>query len=411
MQRLTLRRIRIRGFKSLAELDLDFPDDLLILIGANGAGKTTVLQALAFIPYFTKGQPEAFFADRGWKPADLRSRVKTGLGQGTISYRLFLEGDDGLKVFWHFNYNLLSEKTVFEKLWLLPPGRAAPEAVIEFSQKGLFVGAEKTLAIAPDGSVLSIVLDEALAGEVGEAVRRLRSWGSGIFSLELLNPDAMRRGARGNPSDIGPRGERLAGFLASLPSARKARLVERLTPYFRLQGLETTRRRAGWIDMRIAESFEDFGWMGVAHMSDGFMRLLGLAAIPEFGPSASMVLLDEVENGIEPHILPDFISMIARESNVQLVLTSHSPSLVNQFEPGQIGFLARRPDGAAVAAPFSSLEPLVNGLRYLGAGEVWTITDMNRINEMVVEASHNGPRGSNPPTGAAEVMAFMGLGT
>jgi predicted ATPase len=38
VQRLKLRRMRVRGFKSLADFDLRFPDDLLILIGANGAG-------------------------------------------------------------------------------------------------------------------------------------------------------------------------------------------------------------------------------------------------------------------------------------------------------------------------------------------------------------------------------------
>jgi len=38
VQRLKLRRMRVRGFKSLEDFDLRFPDDLLILIGANGAG-------------------------------------------------------------------------------------------------------------------------------------------------------------------------------------------------------------------------------------------------------------------------------------------------------------------------------------------------------------------------------------
>lgn len=61
MQQLKLRRMRVRGFKSLADFDLRFPDDLLILVGANGAGKSSVLQALAFIQYFAKGQPKAFF--------------------------------------------------------------------------------------------------------------------------------------------------------------------------------------------------------------------------------------------------------------------------------------------------------------------------------------------------------------
>jgi predicted ATPase len=409
VQQLKLRRMRVRGFKSLADFDLRFPDDLLILIGANGAGKSSVLQALAFIQYFAKGQPKAFFEDRGWKPADLRSRGKTGLSPGVISFRLFLEGDQGLKIFWHFNYNVSSEKAVFERIWLLEPGQDTPRRLVEFSQKGLLIGDEKTLAIAPEGSVVSILRDEALAPATGSAVASLRAWGAGIFSLELLSPEAMRRGGRGSLTDIGPRGERLAGFIASLSAAQKDRLVGRLMRFYPLRNLETTRRRAGWIDIQVAEAFESIGWTGAAHMSDGFLRLLGLASIPEFGASASTVLLDEVEDGIEPHILPDFISMIARESRVQLVLTSHSPVLVNAFDPDQIAFVARGQDGGTVAASFRSLTPLMDGLEYLGAGEVWTITDMARIGELVVEASSALPPEANQTTGPTQVKAFMGL--
>jgi hypothetical protein len=144
-------------------------------------------------------------------------------------------------------------------------------------------------------------------------------------------------------------------------------------------------------------------------MSDGFLRLLGLASIPEFGPAASTVLLDEVEDGIEPHILPAFISMIARESRVQLVLTSHSPVLVNAFDPEQIAFVTRRQDGGTVSASFRSLTPLMDGLEYFGAGEVWTITDMARISELAVEASSALPPEPNQTTGPTQVKAFMGL--
>src|SRR4051794_17109815 len=180
-------------------------------------------------------------------------------------------------------------------------------------------------------------------------------------------------------------------------------------PFYPLRDVATTRKRAGWVDLRVAESFEGIGWTGAAHMSDGFMRLLGLASIPEFSSSASTVLLDEVEDGIEPHILPDFIKLIARESNVQLVLTSHSPVLVNGFNPGQIAFVARRQDGCAVAASFNSLKPLVDGLEYLGAGEVWAITDMGRIGELVGQASAAAMPTPKRTIEAVHVKEFMEL--
>jgi hypothetical protein len=51
----------------------------------------------------------------------------------------------------------------------------------------------------------------------------------------------------------------------------------------------------------------------------------------------------------------------------------------------------------------------MEGLDYLGAGEVWTITDMARIGELVVEASNAVPPEPNQTTGPVQVKAFMGL--
>jgi predicted ATPase len=415
VQQLRVRRMRVRGFKSLADFDLRFPDDLTILIGANGAGKSSVLQALAFVQYFAKGRPKGFFEDRGWTPVEVRSRVKTKLSHGIITFRLVLDSIGGEKIFWHFNYHITLERTVFESVWFLPQGQDIPEKLLSFSQKskvrigGQRIRGQTIPAIAPEGSLVSILDPDALGPQIGGVFTSLRAWGAGIFSLELLSPVAMRRGARGNPSDIGPRGERLGGFLASLSLAQKERLVGRLMPFYPLRNVETTRKRAGWVDLQVAEMFDGIGRTSAAHMSDGFMRLLGLASIPEFGETASTVLLDEVEDGIDPHILPRFIGMIARESKVQLIVTSHSPVLVNGFDPAQIAFVARRPDGRTVGAPFDSLKPLVEGLDYFGAGEVWANTDMNRIGDLVREAHEALPPEPDQTSTLDQVKAFMGL--
>lgn len=410
MQRLKLRRMRVRGFKSLADFDLRLPDDLMILIGANGAGKSSVLQSLAFVQYFAKGKPSAFFEDRGWTPAELRTRIKVNLLPGIVSYRLLLEHDDGTKIYWFFGWSLTTGKLALEEVQVVQPGTQEPVSIVSFSNKGeVIVGDEKISAISPEGSLVSILDPDALAPGIGKIIQSLHAWGAGIFSLELLSPAAMKRGARGNPSDIGPRGERLGGFLASLSATQKDRLVGRLAAFYPLQNIETTRKRAGWVDLRVAEAFQGIGRISAAHMSDGFMRMLGLASIPEFAEAASTVLLDEVEDGIEPHILPRFVSMIARESRVQIIVTSHSPILVNGFEPQQIAFVARQPDGHAVAAPFNSIDPLMEGLEYFGAGEIWTNTDMRRIGELVQEVHHSLPIEVEKKPKAESIKAFMGL--
>ena len=41
-----VKSLKLRNFKGIAELDLDFDESLTVLVGVNGAGKTSVLQAL-----------------------------------------------------------------------------------------------------------------------------------------------------------------------------------------------------------------------------------------------------------------------------------------------------------------------------------------------------------------------------
>jgi len=408
--RLRLRRIRVRGFKALADIDLRVPDDILILVGGNGSGKTSILQALAFVQYVAKGQPARFFTDRGWEPADIRTRIKTGPQQGIITYRILLQDDDLREFYWYFWWHLAEARVVHEEVWARRNGERDPTRMLRMTTKGsIEIDGEEIKGIRPEGSLLGLLDPNSIPSEAYKALAAVNKWGSGIFSLELLSPNDMRRGARGVPSDIGPRGERLGAFLASLSPEQKNNLISRLSRFYPIEGLDTVRKRAGWIDLRVAENFASVGRVSAAHMSDGFMRLLGLASIPEFSAAASTVLLDEVEDGIEPHILPSFVHMVSRESRVQLIFTSHSPMLLNSFEPAQIAFVARDDRGSTRVAPFASLEGFLSGLEYFGPGELWTMMEMPTINRWVLDSTPSAQDREIAPTGRPieQIRNFM----
>lgn len=379
-QHLKLRRIRISGFKALDGFDLVLPKDLTILIGANGSGKSSILQCLSFIPYFTKGNPSSFFLERHWKPTDARSRVEKGRHNITVEVALEGVGD---AIYWGFSWSSSREKLVSEIVLRRKAADGSWDVLLAYGDRaGFTFGAPKFSApegIKPSGSFLSVLNYSSLPADYSSTLNALRLWGEGVFSLELLSPAAMRGGARGSQTDIGPRGERLGGFLASLPASKKHRLVERLKRFYPLKSLDAVKKIAGWVDLRVAENYRGLGSINATHMSDGFMRLLGLASIPEFGNEASLVLLDEIEDGIEPHILSDFVRLIAEESSAQLLLTSHSPLLVNSFESSEIVFVARNDDGRTLATRFDEISELKKSLEYYGPGEIWAHTNLETI--------------------------------
>ncbi len=252
-------------------------------------------------------------------------------------------------VYWRFNWGLSSGKLVAESIWIRgSSGETLPIIDYQRSRRGDMPWA----GLIAEGSIMAVVEARSLSPEHADLLATVHAWGLGVTSLELLSPTAMRGGVRGSPVDIGPRGERLAGFLAGLPAQKKEKLVRRLKDFYPLTELDTTRKRAGWVDLRVAEAYNP-ARIRAAHMSDGFMRILALCAIPEFEEDVSLVLLDEVEDGIEPHILPRLVDRISKDSSAQILMTSHSPLLVNFFEFDQICFLARTPEVTA--------HPLVRG--------------------------------------------------
>lgn len=143
------------------------------------------------------------------------------------------------------------------------------------------------------------------------------------------------------------------------------------------------------------------------HMSDGFMRILALCAIPEFDENVSMVLLDEVEDGIEPHILPELIKFISSTSKCQFIMTSHSPYLVNFFDLEQVCFMARRNDGQTVMAKANEMEIFKEGAEYFGVGEIWANASLKTVSDAVKSATQEPPSPSTGGNDPERILAFL----
>lgn len=420
---LKLRRITIENFKALGHVDVPIRDDLLFLIGTNGAGKSSILQALSLIRYFAEGMTTSFFKDRGWKPTDARpktiqllplQRAGTGSKQTrprNLGISLAFESDE-FELFWSFQWSYSSERTIRESVWVREHNSDMPRRIVGYpaapNDKSAIADLLRLGHLKLPGSLLSLFGAESfsLSDEDAKSLESLSNWATGITSLELLNPSTMRNRLRGEGNDIGPQGERLATFLAELKPDSKERVVHRIRDFYPIKDLDTTRKRAGWIDMQVAEAFRMMGRVDATHMSDGFLRILALCAIPEFGPEASLVLLDEVEDGIEPHILPPLIERIAEESSSQLLMTSHSPLLINFFEQSQIFLLSRDKNGQTVGAEVSKLKPFQQGGKYLGTGEIWANVSFDSVYESLPR-SHAPRRPISEAIAAEDILQFL----
>lgn len=70
-----IRSVRVINFKSLAAVEIPL-GHFNCLVGMNGAGKSTVLQALDFLSQLMRGDVQGWLDQRGWSAADLNCKLR-----------------------------------------------------------------------------------------------------------------------------------------------------------------------------------------------------------------------------------------------------------------------------------------------------------------------------------------------
>lgn len=373
---LKLTQISVSGFKALDRFKISVEPSLTVLLGMNGAGKSSILQLFALSRHLAEGTPRRFFDERHWDRKSLR--FKSMNNRSTIlSITAIFESQNWGTVRWSIRWGLNTGRLQSEKVSLRQTAEAVPIEIFFFDSKvGGRFGDQRLPPLSFQGSLLSAIQNQNNDDMANDILTNLSSWLRKIVSLELLSPEAMKTGKGPSSGGMGERGDRLAGFLETLRPDQRSRVVNRVGRFYRLAELETVSKRAGWIDLILRERFTNFNSIASTQMSDGFMRLLALCAIPEL-PDASLILLDELEDGIEPHILGPLVSLVAAETNAQIIATSHSPILANIVGAERLRLISRQPDGRTIAAAISELPSFHVGDEYFGPGELWTNTELS----------------------------------
>lgn len=119
------------------------------------------------------------------------------------------------------------------------------------------------------------------------------------------------------------------------------------------------------------------GEIRLQQASDGAVLLLGFLALIHSPDPPKLLLLEEVENGIHPKRLIEVAKLlrqfVKRDINSpQIIMTTHSPYLLSEFQPEEVTLMRRQPDGSAKAFPLRDAphirERMGDGF-YLG--ELW----------------------------------------
>ena len=372
-----IQQIRIDNFKSLVDFNLRLAP-FTCLVGLNGAGKSTVLQALDFISQQMRGEIDSWLNQRQWESRDLGSKL-TAKKNITLCVQV-----DGIQWEGSFNRQLLrctSEEVFCNGVRLLKVEDG--EVFINRSNENYGPHLVKNdIMFEYQGSILS----QLKRNQISESLQGLKDALINIRSLDLLSPEYLRQRTRDSAGHLGLGGQKLSAYLHEQDSSARQRLLQRLQyVYPHLESIDTRSLRSGWKHLDISENFNDKVINTPArHANDGLLRLL--AVLSQLESNEHFLLFDEIENGINPELVEFLVDALVA-SDHQVMVTTHSPVILNYLEDeiakqGVI-YLYKTDFGATQAIRLFEIPSLEKKLQFMGPGEAFIDTQLTHLDEEI----------------------------
>jgi len=320
-------KLHVENFLSLKNVDIEL-EKVNVLIGPNASGKSNIARALQLIAKHAKeGLPilEGYKHLRdlsfNFNPAvNVYIALETLIGKARYGYTLQLTNEG------YFEQILMANEPV-----ITHDGSKGAMHVKGQTRYGLTFHRGSAYYGRPTfGGMLT-----SLPSDIEKEIHYLAS-SLGKISVHSFAPDMLRlKNNVAEPHFLEYHGRNIARYLLYLHTERRKDFgrveetlkgmvpeVEEVIPHIEGTDVEI------WIRVKgLDEPLKPH------NISDGTLRLLAMITVLYGG--ASLVVLEEPENCIHPYLLETFMNLV-RDSPSQVVITTHSPYLLDHVKPEEV---------------------------------------------------------------------------
>jgi predicted ATPase len=363
-----ITRFHVENYKALRDVTLELTP-IHVLIGPNDSGKTSIFEALTAFSRSTQQDLNTAFGDR-WQGREL---VWKRLANAIVKFGISLREANDIE--YELSCRFVSESGRGGAIWV--------------AEK---IGETRNLSSSNQSfSVLSNQwrTPNSPFHEVAKAIREglvpLQSyrWVPSLLSV----PVAFGVFQRYQMESTGFGLPLVLDDIVREDHTRFAKLEQRFRevfPYIKTIKLPREQGFRTWRDQNpqgpgVGLYFELANGAGIlpaAHASDGLLLVLAYLALLYLPEPPRILLIEEPENGIHPQGVKKVLSMLremVREQNrTQVLLTTHSPYVVDCFEPGEVTLCFKGEDGAVTAHRLSDSRAIREQIDIFQLGEIWT---------------------------------------
>lgn len=351
-----LTNFTINSFKSYKEATLKLAP-LTVLIGANASGKSNLIEALRLFSWLAQGNKLGSVRYAVQEEDHVLRGTVGDLARGNEDE--FSMSCETTHAEWN-RYSITLRKQDDDELHivderLIGPNQNVPlfEVVNSYESGGdIWVaynnfargGRKPQVACVDQMSVLTQLQSssrfEGGHNKAQRVIPEVTKWYQGWFSNMVFldpQPSTMRGYSFKTERVLGGSGANLSGVLYNLcEDAGTGREVLQFIQSLPEQDIESI----GFIETprneAMVELTESFGGIKTKYdatlLSDGTLRVLAIAAAVLSAPENSIVVIEEIDNGVHPsraEQILDRLSRIASKRGLRVIISSHNPALLD----------------------------------------------------------------------------------
>ena len=336
--RLKLNNIVLKGYKSVNGEGQTLPinDDVTVLIGANGVGKSNIVSFFQLLNYAMSGSLQTYIGENGFADSFLYYGSKN---------------TDCIKAKLHFSDEESNNQYAFRLAYAAGDSLIYTEETISFKKNGR----GKPFKLTMDAGKKESQLFEAKGGIYKETVRvfinLLKNCRYFQFHDTTKEAKIRKNGFIGDNKFLRSNAGNLAAFLYSIKHQnggepyyqRIVRYIQQVMPQFGDFIMEPSLIDENYISLDWREKNSDHIF-GVNQISDGTLRFMALTTLLLQPPKTmpSLIVIDEPELGLHPMAISILAGMIKKASaNAQVVIATQSPRLLDEFDANKVVVVER----------------------------------------------------------------------
>jgi predicted ATPase len=392
MRRLT--ELRAKEFRSLADVTIPLAP-LTVLVGPNGSGKSNVLNMLRFLASTVRFDLASAIDE--WGGFD---HIKRQAGKPTSQVSLGVTG----QITQHSSQNALD---IYDLSFRQTArGTLTRSETFQFKRTK---GRGRRITISGDRAEFSgddhqpvaqrlansqttglATLPKLADDQGGEGIRALAEF---LSSLRVLEPDVSeaRTPARMISGPLADDASNLAAALHRLSTTDEDAFGALQSDLrYCLQGLDAIEFQSiGGPGKSVAVVLRERGVRQPVELADasfGTVRLLAiLTALHEPDPPP-FTAIEEIDHGLHPYAIDILVDRMRRAAeHTQLLIATHSPTLVNRLRPEELVVCGRDPETGASLIPMMDSAAMLRAVEAseLGLGELWFAGAIGGVPELV----------------------------